>query len=38
MLKIDELTIMSSTTSPGYKGYYHAMYDKYFHSMLLPKH
>ena len=20
------------STSPGYKGYYHSMYDKYFHS------
>ena len=25
------------TTSPGYKGYYHAMYDKYFHSNAITK-
>lgn len=24
-------------TSPGYKGYYHAMYDKYFHSKVIDK-
>ena len=23
------------TTSPGYKGYYHSMYDKYFHSKII---
>ena len=25
------------TTSPGYKGYYHSMYDKYFHSKIIDK-
>ena len=25
------------TTSPGYKGYYHSMYDKYFHSKVVDK-
>ena len=25
------------TTSPGYKGYYHSMYDKYFHSNAITK-
>ena len=25
------------STSPGYKGYYHAMYDKYFHSKIVDK-
>ena len=25
------------TTSPGYKGYYHKMYDKYFHSNAITK-
>ena len=25
------------TTSPGYKGYYHSMYDKYFHSKVIDK-
>ena len=25
------------TSSPGYKGYYHAMYDKYFHSNAITK-
>jgi len=25
------------TTSPGYKGYYHAMYDKYFHSPAITR-
>jgi len=25
------------TTSPGYKGYYHAMYDKYFHSPTITR-
>ena len=25
------------STSPGYKGYYHAMYDKYFYSKLIDK-
>ena len=25
------------TTSPGYKGYYHAMYEKYFHSKIVDK-
>ena len=25
------------TTSPGYKGYYHAMYEKYFHSKVVDK-
>jgi len=25
------------STSPGYKGYYHAMYDKYFHSKAIDK-
>ena len=25
------------STSPGYKGYYHAMYDKYFHSNAITK-
>tara|TARA_R110000851_G_scaffold7132_4_gene28046 strand:+ start:33 stop:2117 length:2085 start_codon:yes stop_codon:yes gene_type:complete len=25
------------TTSPGYKGYYHAMYEKYFHSKIIDK-
>jgi len=25
------------TTSPGYKGYYHAMYNKYFHSKIVDK-
>ena len=25
------------TSSPGYKGYYHAMYDKYFHSPSITK-
>ena len=25
------------TTSPGYKGYYHSMYDKYFYSKILDK-
>ena len=24
-------------TSPGYKGYYHSMYDKYFHSKIVDK-
>ena len=25
------------STSPGYKGYYHSMYDKYFHSKVVTK-
>ena len=25
------------TSSPGYKGYYHSMYDKYFHSKVIDK-
>ena len=25
------------TTSPGYKGYYHSMYDKYFYSKIIDK-
>ena len=25
------------TTSPGYKGYYHSMYDKYFHAKVVDK-
>ena len=25
------------TSSPGYKGYYHSMYDKYFHSKIIDK-
>ena len=25
------------TTSPGYKGYYHSMYDKYFHAKVIDK-
>ena len=25
------------STSPGYKGYYHSMYDKYFHSKVVDK-
>jgi len=25
------------TNSPGYKGYYHSMYDKYFHSKVIDK-
>lgn len=25
------------STSPGYKGYYHAMYEKYFHSKIVDK-
>jgi hypothetical protein len=25
------------TTSPGYKGYYHSMYEKYFHSKVIDK-
>ena len=25
------------TSSPGYKGYYHTMYDKYFHSKVIDK-
>ena len=25
------------STSPGYKGYYHSMYDKYFHSKVIDK-
>jgi hypothetical protein len=25
------------STSPGYKGYYHAMYEKYFHSKIIDK-
>jgi len=25
------------TNSPGYKGYYHSMYDKYFHSKIVDK-
>ena len=25
------------TNSPGYKGYYHSMYDKYFHSKIIDK-
>tara|TARA_B110000858_G_scaffold95682_1_gene110225 strand:+ start:327 stop:2504 length:2178 start_codon:yes stop_codon:yes gene_type:complete len=25
------------STSPGYKGYYHAMYDKYFHANIIDK-
>ena len=25
------------TNSPGYKGYYHSMYDKYFHSRVIDK-
>ncbi len=25
------------TKSPGYKGYYHSMYDKYFHSKIIDK-
>ena len=37
MLKIDVLIIMSFTTSPGYKGYYHSMYEKYFYSKIVDK-
>ena len=25
------------SNSPGYKGYYHSMYDKYFHSKVIDK-
>ena len=32
MLKIGRIDNFIFTTSPGYKGYYHSMYDKYFYS------
>ncbi len=37
MLKIRRIDNYIFTSSPGYKGYYHSMYEKYFYAKIVDK-